>query len=107
LDTIRTVIAQEAHGCYSAHGFPLGYGSVPVISRRRRWRKIVGGAGFNTTATSGSDSDFALSTMVSNLSLSPPSPRDDESINEETYSFELMDDDDDDMDGSVSSSVGL
>jgi len=29
-DTIRTVIAQEAHDYYPVHGFPLGYGSVPV-----------------------------------------------------------------------------
>ena len=100
-DTIRTVVAQEAHDYYSAHGFPLGYGSVPVRSRRRRWRKIAGGAGSNTTATAGSDSDCSSSIMVST-----PSPRDDEFMNEETYSFELMDDDDD-MDGSVSGGVGL
>jgi hypothetical protein len=84
-DTIRTVVAQEAHDYYSAHGFPLGYGSVPVRSRKRRWRKMVGGATTTTTATTPSPS---------------PSPiRDDEFMNEETYSFELMDDDDDVMDG--------
>ena len=95
-DTIRTVVAQEAHDYYSAHGFPLGYGSVPVRSRkRRRWRKIVGGSSTMTTAA-GSDSDCASSSMTP--SLSPTSPRDDEFMNEETYSFELMDDDDD-MDG--------
>ena len=45
--------------------------------------------------------------MVSTLSLLLPSPRDDESMNEETYSFELMDDGDDNMDGSVSGDVRL
>ena len=99
------MVAQEAHDYYSAHGFPLGYGSVPVRSRRR-WRKIVGGAGSSTTpTTAGSDTDCTSSMMVS-TPLSPTSPRDDEFMNEETYSFELMDDDDD-MDGSVGGGVGL
>ena len=100
------MVAQEAHDYYSAHGFPLGYGSVPVRSRKRRWRKIVGGAGSSTTATAGSESDCASSMMGSTPSLSPPSPRDDEFMNEETYSFELMDDDDD-IDGSFGDDVGL
>ena len=100
------MVAQEAHDYYSVHGFPLGYGSVPVRSRKRRWRKIVGGAGSSAMATAGSDSDCASSMMVSTPSLSPPSLRDDEFMNEETYSFELMDDDDD-MDGSLSGGVGF
>ena len=97
------MVAQEAHDYYSVHGFPLGYGSVPARSRKRRWRKSKGGAGSSTTAAAGSDSS---SMMDSTPSLSPPSPRDDEFMNEETYSFELMDDDDD-MDGSVSDGAGF
>ena len=97
-DTIRTVVAQEAHDYYSAHGFPLGYGSVPVKPRKRRWRKMATGSGLATAAaTAGSESDCASSCssmMVTTPSLSP-STREDEFMNEETYSFELMDDDDD------------
>ena len=91
------MVAQEAHDYYSAHGFPLGYGSVPVRSRkRRRLRKIDDGGVGSTTIAAGLESDCA-SSMTPSLSSSP-SPRDDEFMNEETYSFELMDDDDD-MDG--------
>ena len=101
-DTIRTVVAQEAHDYYSAHGFPLGYGSGLARSRKRRSRMIVGGDGSSRTAIAGLDSDCASSMMVSTPSLSPLSDRDDELMNEETYSFKLMDD----MDGSVSGGVG-
>ena len=105
-DTIRAVVAQEAHDYYSLHKFPLGYGSVSVKSRKRKWRKIVEGA--NTSSldpgltTADSQSASGSSTMIMTPHLSPLSPttkhRDDEFMSEETYSFELMDDDDD-MDG--------
>ena len=66
------MVAQEAHDYYSAHGFPLGYGSVPIESRKRRLREIVGGAGSSTITAAGSDSDCASSIMTSTPSLSPP-----------------------------------
>jgi len=107
-DTIRMVVAQEAHDYYSVHGFPLGYGLVPVRGRRRRWRrdgrKLGGGC------TSPSDSTLALAAMStpdldpassssSSIMTHPLSPsetthRDDKFMNEETYQFELLDDTD-------------
>ena len=94
------------------HGFPLGYGSVPIKSRKRRWRKKVGPVGSGSAvapAAEGSESDCASSCssmMVTTSSLSSTT-RDDEFMSEETYSFELMDDDDD-MDASAGAvGVGL
>ena len=58
-----------------------------------------------TATTAGSESDCSSSMMMdSTPSLSPSSGRDDEFMNEETYSFELMDDDDE-LDGSLNGSV--
>ena len=112
-------MAQEAHDYYSVHGFPLGYGLVPLRGRRRRWRrdgrKLGGGCTSPSTpalaAMSTPDLDPASSSsssiMTPPLSPSEPTHRDDEFMNEETYQFELLDDDDDDdMDGLVGGVAG-
>jgi hypothetical protein len=90
------VVAQEAHG------FPLGYGLVPVGGRKRKLRRdgrrILG----ESVSSSPPDSPISMSeldssgdsSMMMTPSLSPPSSstthRDDEFMNEETYALELM-----------------
>ena len=76
------VIAQEAHDdYYSAYGFPIGYGLVPVRSRKRMWRrdgrKVVGrvspgaitsegAAGMSTLDLGPHDDDSSVVTIVFN-----------------------------------------